>query len=171
MGRPRGGLVAWILLGVWSVWLFALQGVLARSATLGAWVPDCGLLLLVSLALRVDAARAARFALVVGAARTALGADPPAAVLFAYLAVAVGAVSLRGLVDAEQPWVKLPFVALATAFVGLWIQLAHQIRLGGGAPSAAPLGAALTTVALAVALGPTLAHLPGLPAFWRRTRG
>ena len=165
----RGQRVAWLLLAVWSTWLFALQGFVAHAApgglALGAWTPDLGLALLVALGGRAPAGRLRVAALVVGCARAAASVDPPAACLAGYLALAPPISAVRAGIDAERASVRFALAALAALFLGAWLVLAAASARTGAPRFDWPPGLvahALSTGFAAILLGPALARLPGL---------
>ncbi len=61
--RRRGRLLAWIMLAAWGTWLSGAQAVLVTRGTLGPWVPDLLLLLVIVVAVLaawIPARRAAK---------------------------------------------------------------------------------------------------------------
>lgn len=167
---------AWLLLALWTVWLFALQGVGGRIAFLGAWVPDFGLLVVLGLATRVPLGRLYASAFIVALARAAVSIDPFVAVFGCYFGAALLASSLRGLVDVDRASLRVPIAALAALGTGAWLALVRAVQ-EGPLPSAAEtvpvavMAGAVGTSLASLILGPVLLHLPGLRPLWSRARG
>ena len=167
----RPGRLPWVLLVLWSTWLFTLQGRLAAGSLLGAWVPDLGLLLILSLDARVPRPLAWRVALVVGLARIATSADPPLAILVGYWGVVGLAGPLREIVLLDGPLLRTFFAGLMALAVGALLISAQRAQ-----EPLAYLGAsvfestwrnALATGIWALLLLPLLRLLPGLSPLQR----
>lgn len=169
----RAPLLAWLALTVYGLWLFALQGMLASPRLLGAWTPDLGLVLLLSLGAGLRPSRLRIAACLVALARAGVGADPPAALLAGYLGVAGVSGTLRSGLEIDHP---LPRTILAGACAWIlarfWIAT-RSIALAAG-PGAHALDGirawpgAVATAAAALLLAPVLPKLPGLAALRRR---
>lgn len=164
---------AYLCLALWSVWLLAVQGWLAAGALPSPWVPDLGVVLLVSVAARAPLGAALGAAAVVALARSALSADPLPALLAAHMLLAFAAVGVAGAVDADRPVVRVLVSGLAAAALALW--LSHTAELRAPAPFAAPVGplalaggVGATTAALAFWIGRQARALPGVRPLWRR---
>ena len=175
IGRP---LVTWILLAVWATWLSALQGIWASSTP---WAPDLAVALLVVLASRSGTGELSAVGLAVALGRIAVSIDPPAAVLAGLLGVAFGVRALRGVLEVGGPLSRAALAAAAAALFASWLGLVHDLRTAGQAGFVVPelLGLAaraagwrpaISTAVVALALGPVLAHLPGLSPLSRRTK-
>lgn len=170
----RTGRLPWLLLLLWATWLYALQGRLAAQPGWGRWMPDLGLLLLLSLDARVTRELAWRVALVVALGRLATGADPPLAVLVATLGVVGFSGPLRELVLLDRPLTGALFAGLAALVTGAYLVVAQRVvepALGLGlSPLGAALRPALGTALAALFLLPFLRLLPGLSPLQRVRR-
>ena len=163
--------LGWTLFAIWATWCFALQGSLGRG---GAWMPDLGLVLALSLLAHLEADDVPLAAVLAALARASVGVEPPVPLLAGFLLVFALALALRSVVELSNPlWRAFCAGALVFAFQA-WLALVHEVRLGaagidgaGFAPFA-PLPAAATSAALALLAGPLLAHLPGLTPLRRR---
>jgi len=164
--------VPYLCLALWSTWLFALQGWWAAGRAPGGLVPDLGVVLLLGIAARTDGARARRVALVIALSRAALSADNPAALVLAYLAVALIAAPIAATLDLDRPWLRALLAALGGGAIALWLPFAADLRAplpAGVEPSGGSLGwpVALATAVVALALSKALRALPGLGPLWR----
>ena len=181
----RSTWIAWALLGVWSVWIFALQGLCAARMGSSTWIPDVGLVVLLSLAARLSHEDLPKAALIVAVARCAVSIDAPVAVLAGYGGAIALARALRGVFEISG---ALPRTLLAGAnawLVAGWLAFAHELRdarvvaqLTGAAPDLGQLGLALTSAwptalssaLTALVLGPLLGQLPGLSPLAKKHR-
>lgn len=166
-------LFAWLCLFVWGTWIFALQGLLA-SSSLARWTPDLGLLLLVALTLRLGPARARWAAAWVALLRIAFSADPPLAILAAYLGFVGACHFVREAIDLERPLARALLASVgALGSAWLWTS-ARALELAADGIHA-PLErlawpSALSTGLAALCLAPVLGRLPGLSPLARRRR-
>lgn len=169
MSRAPG--ISWVLVGVWSAWLFALQGLCASSERLGPWTPDLGLVFLLALEGRLTRPGARALALLIAAARIAVGTDPPIAVVVGYLGIVGLASWLRSMVEIDNALPRTLIAFCATLALASYWQVCQGIALAGEVPLVDPLvlwphlvGTALSALVLA----PFLARLPGISPLWRR---
>jgi hypothetical protein len=167
----RAPLFAWLCLGVWGTWIFALQGLLASSA-LRRWTPDLGLLLLVALTLRLGPARARWAAAWVALLRVGFSADPPLAILAAYLGFVGVCHLVREAIDLERPLARA-LLACAGALGCAWLWTSARALELAADGIHAPLErfawpSALATGLAALVLAPALGRLPGLSPLARR---
>lgn len=171
-------LLGWFFFGVWAVWLFALHawiggGGSPLSETPARWMPDLGLVLALSLLARVEVADAPWIALVAAFTRAAFSAEPPIVLLTGFLGIVLLALVARSAVELTGPlWRALAALVLVFTF-DLWLAFAHSMRLPVGSESVpfsmfAAWPAAISSALLALLLGPSLAHLPGLTPLRRR---
>jgi len=169
LGSRRTPVLALGLLALWSALSFFIAGLLGQS--LGAWVPDAGVVLLIGLVARTRPSGLWSAALAIAAGRIAVGIEPPFAVLTAYLAAGGVHAALCRLVHGNQVFVRLVASGLYSAGLVLWLIAVHESRsqVDLGLLERAPLYAiqtAVTTALAAAVLSPLLAHLPGLGE-WR----
>jgi len=167
----------WIVLFVWSAWLYAVLGRLSAGGLLGGFTPDLGLVLLLALQPRLPARDARRAALLVSLARAAFSAGPPLAIAAGMLAAVELSRALAEFVEIEGLLARGAVAGALALFCGTLLALVHAARLdpgllGGGVPfpAGAILRAAVGTGLCAVAAGPLLGRLPGLSAFTHRER-
>lgn len=168
--RPRQrSATAWLVVLLESALLFALFALAGRG--LGAWTPDAGVLVLLTLAVRGDARPLWTGAVVVSAARLAVGIDPPVVVLFGYATVALAHASLCAVVDPDRPVLRALAAAAHGGGLAAWLLVAHGLRAGapGGLGSgllgellSTGLAAGVATGLAAFALVAPLRSLPGL---------
>ena len=169
--------LAWLLLGVWTAWIYALQGLCVARLDSSAWVPDLGLVLLLGLAARLSHEDLPKAAIVIAIARCAVSIDAPVAVFAACLGAAALARALREVFEIGG---ALPRTLLGGASAWLvtgWLTLVHGLRdarlalhTAGTPPDIGELSRAfatawppaLSTALAALLLGPLLAQLPGL---------
>lgn len=163
--------LGWALFTIWATWCFALQGALAHG---GAWMPDLGMVLALSLLAHLEPGDAPVAALLASLARAAVGVEPPVPLVAGFLLVFALALGVRSVVELSNPlWRALCAGALVFAFQA-WLALVHEVRLGtagidgAGFDPFAPLPAASTSALLALLAGPLLARLPGLTPLRRR---
>lgn len=158
--------LAWILYAVWATWMFGLQSWMGREAG-SAWVPDLGLVLALSLLARAEASDAPLFVLVTAVARATFGAEP-AIVILTGVGLVVGlALVVRSTVELGG---MLPRTLVTLALVltfHAWLHVAGAMRADDAASLHlgsffAAWPAAFASAAMALVLGPFLAHLPGL---------
>lgn len=182
----RGGILPWLLFGLWVVWLSAGQGLALETAGLGAWVPDVGLVLLLGLGAELDRRDLPLLALVFALARASVSVASPAALLAAALGVVLVVRGLRTVVELRDVASRCLLAGLGALACERWFALVDARRalaatgLGQRALAAAwdaqvgawPDGAwtrALATLAFAFLFGPALLHLPGLTPLRRRS--
>ena len=168
--------LAFGLFFLYALWAAALQGALAGPAYLGAWVPDCGLVLLFPWASRLRGARGPLAAVCVGLARASFSVEPPVALL----ANALGAVGLfAGLRGAFEVDRALPraFLAGLCAFLSAWLLVAARTlsiskgTVSGGIVEVVPAHlwpGALVTALVCLVGAPFVVRLPGLAPLARR---
>lgn len=169
MTRAPG--ISWVLVGVWSAWLFGLQGLCASSASLGRWTPDLGLVFLLALEGRLTRSRARGLALCIAAARIAVGTDPPIAVVVGYLGIVGLASWLRSMVEIDNPLPRALLAAAGTLLLASYWQVCQGIALAGEVPAVQAFSLwphLVGTAAAALVLAPMLARLPGISPLWRR---
>jgi hypothetical protein len=163
---------SWIVLLIWSTWIYALLGRLTASGLLGGFTPDLGLVLLLALAPGLSAADARLAALFVGLARAAFSADAPLAIVAGLLAAVELSRALGGFVEADGAVARSLIAGAMALFLGVLLALVHAARLDptlvrGSLPF--PAGAVLRSAvatALAASVGaPLLARLPGVSPF------
>jgi len=172
----RASPLPWILLTLWAVWLYGFQAFFA-AASWSAWVPDVGLVLMLSLAARLPNAEVPRVGVCVGLAGAAVSVDPAAAVLAAALGAVAIARGVRSVIEIKSPPVAGLLAFTASLGVQFWLARVHGARialeLGAAAPASGEFWTqawprALTTALVATFLGGVLAHLPGLTPLRRR---
>lgn len=161
----------WIVLAVWTAWLFALQGWLASSG-LGPWAPETGLVLLCIVGERVTRRRALVAALWIACVRIAFSADPPVAILAGYLGVAFAHQLLGSAIALDHPLVRALFSFAALLVLASFLGFARSLELSGLyglAPESGPVWRSATATAIVALLcGPLAVRLPGLKALWKR---
>jgi len=167
-------LLAWGLLSVWAVWLFAAQGRLA-SATTAAWAPELGLSLLLGLGPYLRRSDLVVAALAIAAARTAVSIEPPAAVLAGYVAAGSVARSVQSVIALDRRVVRIALGFVLALVLDAWFALVASARgesalVFEAAHFLAPWRRALVTALLAGFLGPLFARLPGLTPLRRHRR-
>ncbi len=174
----RTGKLPWLLLLLWSTWIFTFHGRFAVHGSWGAWAPDLGLLLVLSLDARVPRELAWRVAAVVALARIATSADPPLAIFVGYLGLVGFAGPLRELVLLDGPLARALFSALAALTLGCFLVLT-QGALQPGVSYGAGFGptavescwrSAVSTGVIALFFLPYLRGLPGLSPLLRTGR-
>ena len=168
---PR--VLAWAFFTLWVTWAFALQARLASGGGFGAWTPDAGLVLALSVLARAEARHAPLLAVLMALSRSALGAEPAVALLSGSLGVILLALASRSMVELTGPaWRAAAAGACVLAF-DLWLMTVHRVRARDLALPLAPealaaIPNAVASALLALVLGPALAHLPGLTPLRRR---
>jgi hypothetical protein len=168
-----GRFLAWTLLAVWAVWLFALHAWLAGESAAARWWPDLGLVLCASLAARIESRDVPLCALVFALARSAVGSEPPIVVLAGFSGALALLLVARSVVELTSPPSRALAAGLLVLAFDAWLIGVHRVRLGAAAADW-PVGllagwtAALSSAVLAFVLGPALAHLPGLTPLRRR---
>ena len=178
----RNPVLPWLLLVLWSAWAQAAQGLFGSD---GAWMPDLGVVLLLSLAARLSTEHLFMVALAVTLGRVAVSVEPPTAVLAGMLALTAVARGLRSVLEVDG---ALPRGLLAGAgawVLALWLSHVHQTHVFAEASLQAsrfstvwaeyePLSAAsgwrmpLATAVTALIFGRVFARLPGLGPLHRR---
>lgn len=181
----RAHWLPWFLLLVWSTWISALQGLALEQADLAPWVPDAALVLLLALAARLERTDLAAVALTIALGRLAVSVESAPALIAAALGTALVAGGLRSVVEIGEPlartalafalalaWARWQAFALesrafadAALFAGSLETSWREVR---GALGPHALTRAASTAALALLLGPALAHLPGLTPLRRK---
>ena len=161
--------LAWAMLAIWSSWIAALQGLLVARTSLGAWVPDAGLVLVLACAARFDRRDAPRVALIAAVGRLAFTIEPAPAVLAGFLLAGLVVRAVATVAEVEGPIVRTVLAGLAGWAFAAWLELVHHVRDGGGEdflgvlPEALrswPVG--LSSAIFALAFAGALARLPGL---------
>jgi hypothetical protein len=167
----------WIVFLVWAVWLYAGMGRLAAPDQLGAFAPDLGIVLFVSLAPRLRPGDLRNLALLLACARAAFSADALLAILAGMLAVAVLTRAVAEFVELSDVLSRALVAGLLAAGLALFLAWVGALRRApeiSGPGLDLPLSAALAcgaSSALATALAaPLLRRLPGLSAFLRVER-
>lgn len=179
-GRPvrgRARLVAWIMLATWGTWLSGAQAMLVTRGTLGPWVPDLLLLLVVVSAVKLHRRDVAPATFILALCRTATSVDSPAAILAGFGILSVLVLGARRFADADRIPVRFVMVAAASLLFATWMALVRTAELGAQASSSAlgrqlePLlpGVVVTAVA-GVILFQGLMLLPGMTPLRRRSR-
>jgi len=178
----RSPVLPWILLLLWAAWAQAAQGLLAGSA---AWIPDLGVVLLLSLAARLPHEALPGVALAVALGRIAVSVEPPTAVLAGMLALVAVTRGLRTVLEVDGLLARSLLAGLGAWVFALWLGEVHEARVlaestfhAGSLPRVwaeqQPLvGAAgwrgpLATAGVALVFGPAVARLPGLGPLHRR---
>jgi len=172
----RASPLPWILLTLWAVWIYAFQAYFA-AASWSAWVPDVGLVLMLSLAARLPSTDVPLVGVCIGVAGAAVSIDPSAGVLAAALGAVAIARGVRSVIEIKSPPVAGLLAFVVSLCVQFWLAWVHTTRialeLGASAPASDGLWAqawpsALTTALVAMSCGGVLAHLPGLTPLRRR---
>jgi hypothetical protein len=182
----RPGVLPWVLFALWELWLSAAQGVALEVSGLSAWVPDLGLILLLSLSAELERKDLPWLALWFALARASQSVASPASILAASLGLVLVVRGLRTVVELRD----LPSRCLLVAASALALERWHALvdaRRALAAPGIAPeflqaawdaqvgdwpAGAwtrALSTVVFTLLFGPALLHLPGLSPMRRRS--
>lgn len=157
--------IAWIVLAAWLMWLHALQAWLARGGSI--WVPDLALVLVFSVVARIEPKDGPGVVIVALLARAALAVEPGAALGAGLLGLVFLELWARGLFELTAPTWRALFAGVMVFAFDAWLALLHAVR-GGAGPEpfvlvlAALLPAAFLSALVSLALGPALAHLPGL---------
>lgn len=180
----RAPLWPWLLLALWSAWLYGASGlVVARSGAgeLAAWLPDLGLVLFVALGVRMPAEDLPRIALCVALGRLAVTIDPPAAVLAAFLLAALAVRAVRSVVELRGAVARTVTAGLFAQGLFVWLAFVQDRRAAIEAASRAraippewasdgawslaawsSLPPAVSTALCALVFGGALTRLPGL---------
>ena len=165
--------LSWLLFFFWSTWLFAVTGWLA-SGPLGAFAPDLGLVLLMSLERKHPGHRAFVAATLVAAARIALSTDAPLAILAGYLGVAGGVGLLRRAVELDRSVSRGILTALLALALSFWWRSARWVVLASDGielQTPAPEWRGAVATGLVTLIGARLfLRLPGLSPFARGER-
>lgn len=169
-------IVGWLLLAIWASWLMTLQGRFAGLAEgvgqTPAWLPDAGVLLFVSLAPFLQRDDLLPAGLLIGCARVSVSIDPPAAILAAYVAIALAARGIRRLLALDGIVVRATFAGLATLGLGAWLAVSNQARgtldVDFAQLSLFEWRLAFATAVWAGLCAPLLARLPGLTPLRKR---
>ena len=165
-------LFGWLCLGLWGLWCLGLQGLFARQPEWGPWTPEVGLVLLLSLAPRLELGHARLAALVLALMRGAVSADPFTATALVYLLALEGERLLRRTLDAESLVSRMLLAGVMAFLLGAFLRLVERFRVPLEGLSAewnldAALPLAVGTGVLAGLAGPGLRRLPGLVALQR----
>jgi hypothetical protein len=163
--------VAWLLFTVWAVWLFALQGVVGAETSFARWMPDLGLVLVLSLVAQLEARDAPLLALCAATARVAVSAEPGIALLAGFLGIVGLALLARSVVELTGPVSRALVCGVLVVLFDGWLILVHTVRtpdLTGAAPILLAWPAGITSALLALAAGPFFSRLPGLTPLRRR---
>lgn len=162
--------LGWTLFTVWILWAFALQGALGAGGPGARWIPDLGLVLVLSLLVYLDAKDAVWCALCAAIARSVVSLEPAIVLLAGFALVVLLAFAARTIIELSSPlWRGVVTAGLVFTF-DVWLIFVHHVRAepsvaahGGLAlDPLALLPVALTSGLLAFLAGPLLAHLPGL---------
>ena len=175
--RQRGRLVAWIMLAAWGTWLSGAQAVLVTRGTMGPWVPDLLLLLVVVVAVKLHRRDVIPATFILALCRTATTVDSPPAILAGFGILSVLVVSARKYADANRILVRFAMVGVASLLFASWMALVRSAELGLHAPTSGlgqllePLlpGVLVTAVAGAI-LFQGLILLPGMTPLRQRSR-
>lgn len=165
--------IAWALFCVWAVWLFALSGWLGADSGWARWMPDLGLVLVLSLLAQLETRDAPLLALCAALARASVSAEPHVALLAGFFGIVALALAARSVVELTGPLSRaLVCGALVVVFDG-WLVLVHRVRVhevAGVLPLSVFIAwpAGITSALLALVAGPLFAHLPGLTPLRRR---
>lgn len=156
--------IAWLVFTVWLVWLHALHAWLARDGW--SWAPDLGLVFVFSVLARLEAKELPWLLACALVARAALAVEPATALGAGLTGMALAVLAARGMLELTAPaWRTLCCAAAVFAF-DAWLVLVARVRGSGGEPFASALvglvPVAISTGLVSLALGPALAHLPGL---------
>ncbi len=159
--------VSWLMLGVWSSWIIAFQGILVAQTSFSAWLPDAGLVLLIACAGRFQKQDVPRAALLLALARVAYSIEPPVAIFAAFLVTAIFVHAIRSALEVNGAILRTVIGGLAGWLFPAWLLIVQQARDGGESLELLPriLGLwrmAFSTAVFALAFGPILGHLPGL---------
>ena len=182
----RGGVLPFVLFGLWVVWLSAGQGLALETPGLAAWVPDLGLVLLLGLAAELDRRDLPLLAVVFALSRASVSVASPAALLAATLGLVLVVRGLRTVVELRDVASRCLLVGAGVLACERWLALVDARRaLAVPGPSyealavawdaqlgAWPEGAwsrALSTMVVAFLFGPALMRLPGLTPLRRRS--
>lgn len=165
-------LFGWLCLALWGLWCFGLQGLFARQPEWGPWTPEVGLVLLLSLAPRLELGHARCAALTLAFLRGAVSADPVAATALIYLLALECERLLRRTLDAESLVARMLLAGVMAFALGAFLRLVERFRVPLEGLSAeweldAALPLAVGTGLLAGLAGPGLRRLPGLVALQR----
>jgi len=175
----------WFLLALWATWISAFQGLLLEQPALAPWVPDAGLVLLLSLCSRLERRDLTRVALVIALGRLAVSVEPAPAELAASLALALLVGGLRSVLEVGDMLARTLLALLAALALARWHALVLESRVladaglyaeslesswstARGALGPHVLSRAAATAAFALVFAPALAHLPGLTPLRRR---
>lgn len=159
--------ISWLMLGVWSSWIVAAQGILVAQTPLAAWLPDGGLVLLIACAGRFQKQDVPGAALLLALSRVAYTIEPPTAIFAAFLCTALLVNAMRSALEVNGALLRTVVAGLAGWLFPAWLLVVRHVR-DGGEPVALlseVLGLwriALSTALFALAFGPVFAHLPGL---------
>lgn len=161
----------WVLFTVWAVWLFALQGFLGAETSLARWLPDFGLVLVLSLVAQLEARDAPLLALCAVLARASVSTEPAIAQAAGFLGIIGLALTARSVVELTGPLSRALVCGFLVVVFDGWLVLVHSVRtssLAGAAPILCAWPSGITSALLALVMGPLLAHFPGLTPLRRR---
>lgn len=133
--RRRGRLVAWIMLAAWGTWLSGAQAMLITDGTLGPWVPDLLLLLVVVIGVKLHRRDVVPATFILALCRTATTVDSPAAILAGFGILSVLVVNARKYADSNRMLVRLALVGTAALLFAGWMALVRTVELGLHAPT------------------------------------
>ena len=175
--RKRGRLVAWIMLAAWGTWLSGAQAMLVTRGTMGPWVPDLLLLLVVVVAVKLHRRDVIPATFILALCRTATTVDSPSAILAGFGILSVLVVGARRYADANRILGRFAMVGVASLLFASWMALVRSAELGLHTPTAGlgqllePLlpGVLVTAVAGGI-LFQGLILLPGMTPLRQRTR-
>ncbi len=162
---------AWLLFTVWAVWLFALQGWLGADTSLARWMPDLGLVLVLSVVAQLETRDAPLLALCAALARISVSAEPGVALVAGFFGIIGLALLARSVVELTGPVSRAVVCGFLVVVFDGWLILVHGVRtpeLAGTAPILVAWPAGITSAVFALLAGPVFARLPGLTPLRRR---
>lgn len=163
----------WLCLALWALWCLGVQGLFARQAEWGPWVPEIGLVLLLSLASRMELGHARLAAVLLALLRGAVSADPFAATALIYLLALEAEGLLRRSLDADGLVPRTVLAGMASYALAVFLRMTERFRvplegLSDEWAFSAAIPTAAGTAALAALAGPGLRRLPGLVGLQHR---
>lgn len=178
----RTGVLPWLLLCLWAVWLASFQGLALEVPELAPWVPDLGMILILGLAAELERRDLPLLALVHALARASVSVASPAAILAEALGLVLVVRGLRTVVELRDSPSRCLLAGLGVLAAERWHALVDEQRASLASDSLAAawdaqVGAwnagvwtrAFSTIVIAFVFGPALLHLPGLSPMRRRS--